>query len=133
MPLSWACLMIRIERSSSTSPHQPVETVQTPKPTSATSMSVPPSLRYFMPHLSSEGYELPINAAHHSIVRRGRGRGSSLMGPDAERPVRLQYNARHERGDRLIARYAGGETGARAAAREGAAVVVVDTFRASTT
>ena len=33
----------------------------------------------------------------------------------------------------MIARYAGGETGARAAAREGAAVVVVDAFRASTT
>ncbi|WP_166397406.1 2-phosphosulfolactate phosphatase [Rubrobacter marinus] len=33
----------------------------------------------------------------------------------------------------MIARYAGGETGARAAAREGAAVVVVDAYRASTT
>lgn len=33
----------------------------------------------------------------------------------------------------MIARYAGGELGARAAAREGAAVVVVDAYRASTT
>lgn len=33
----------------------------------------------------------------------------------------------------MIARYAGGETGARAAARAGATVVVVDAFRASTT
>ena len=33
----------------------------------------------------------------------------------------------------MIARYAGGETGARAAVREGAAVVVVDAYRASTT
>lgn len=33
----------------------------------------------------------------------------------------------------MIARYAGGEGGARAAARAGAAVVVVDAFRASTT
>ena len=33
----------------------------------------------------------------------------------------------------MIARYAGGETGARAAARAGSVVVVVDTFRASTT
>ena len=33
----------------------------------------------------------------------------------------------------LIARYAGGESGARSAARAGAAVVVVDAFRASTT
>ena len=33
----------------------------------------------------------------------------------------------------LIARYAGGESGARSAARTGAAVVVVDAFRASTT
>jgi 2-phosphosulfolactate phosphatase len=33
----------------------------------------------------------------------------------------------------LIARYAGGERGARAAARAGSAVVVVDAFRASTT
>jgi 2-phosphosulfolactate phosphatase len=33
----------------------------------------------------------------------------------------------------LIARYAGGETGARAAARAGSVVVVVDAFRASTT
>jgi 2-phosphosulfolactate phosphatase len=33
----------------------------------------------------------------------------------------------------LIARYAGGESGARAAARAGSAVVVVDAFRASTT
>jgi 2-phosphosulfolactate phosphatase len=33
----------------------------------------------------------------------------------------------------LIARYAGGETGARSSVREGAAVVVVDAYRASTT
>src|SRR5918999_2434900 len=33
----------------------------------------------------------------------------------------------------LIARYAGGESGARAAARSGSSVVVVDAFRASTT
>ena len=33
----------------------------------------------------------------------------------------------------LIARYAGGESGARAGARDGSAVVVVDAFRASTT
>ena len=33
----------------------------------------------------------------------------------------------------MIARYAGGESGARTAARAGSAVVVVDTFRASTT
>ena len=33
----------------------------------------------------------------------------------------------------LIARYAGGERGSRAAARAGSAVVVVDAFRASTT
>ena len=33
----------------------------------------------------------------------------------------------------MLARYAGGERGARAAAREGAAVVVVDAYRASTT
>ena len=33
----------------------------------------------------------------------------------------------------MIARYAGGEAGARAAAREGAVVVVVDAYRASTT
>jgi 2-phosphosulfolactate phosphatase len=33
----------------------------------------------------------------------------------------------------LVARYAGGESGARAAARAGSAVVVVDAFRASTT
>ncbi|MEJ7843951.1 MAG: 2-phosphosulfolactate phosphatase [Rubrobacter sp.] len=33
----------------------------------------------------------------------------------------------------MIARYAGGETGARAAARAGSVVVVVDAFRASTT
>ncbi len=33
----------------------------------------------------------------------------------------------------LIARYAGGESGARSAARGGAAVIVVDAFRASTT
>jgi 2-phosphosulfolactate phosphatase len=33
----------------------------------------------------------------------------------------------------LVARYAGGESGARAAARDGSAVVVVDAFRASTT
>src|SRR5919202_754343 len=33
----------------------------------------------------------------------------------------------------MLATYAGGETGARAAAREGACVVVVDAYRASTT
>ena len=33
----------------------------------------------------------------------------------------------------MIARYAGGERGARSAARTGAVVVVVDAFRASTT
>ena len=37
------------------------------------------------------------------------------------------------RGEALIAGYAGGESGARAAARAGSAVVVVDAFRASTT
>jgi 2-phosphosulfolactate phosphatase len=36
-------------------------------------------------------------------------------------------------GKGLIARYAGGESGARVAARSGSAVLVVDTFRASTT
>jgi 2-phosphosulfolactate phosphatase len=33
----------------------------------------------------------------------------------------------------VIARYSGGERGARSASRDGAAVVVVDAFRASTT
>src|SRR5918995_5768346 len=37
------------------------------------------------------------------------------------------------RGKSLTAHYAGGESGARAAARAGSAVVVVDAFRASTT
>ena len=37
------------------------------------------------------------------------------------------------RSENLVARYAGGEKGARAAARAGSAVVVVDAFRASTT
>src|SRR5215217_9153006 len=37
------------------------------------------------------------------------------------------------RGMSLTAHYAGGESGARAAARAGSAVVVVDAFRASTT
>ena len=37
------------------------------------------------------------------------------------------------RGTGLIAGYAGGESGARAAARAGSTVVVVDAFRASTT
>jgi 2-phosphosulfolactate phosphatase len=38
-----------------------------------------------------------------------------------------------ESGDSVIAGYAAGERGAREAAREGVAIVVVDAFRASTT
>ena len=53
--------------------------------------------------------------------------------PHHERGAYHQYNREHDHGDRLIARYAGGEKGARAAVREGAAVVVVDAYRASTT
>src|ERR671933_2565764 len=52
MPFSCAFLRRRTDRSSLTSPHQPVETVQTPKPISETSMSVLPSLRYFISFLS---------------------------------------------------------------------------------
>jgi 2-phosphosulfolactate phosphatase len=47
--------------------------------------------------------------------------------------ARRRHNAPGVGEDDLIARYAGGESGARAAARAGAAVVVVDAFRASTT
>src|SRR5215210_7959871 len=43
------------------------------------------------------------------------------------------YNAPGVGKTSMIARYAGGERGARAAARAGSAVVVVDAFRASTT
>src|ERR687894_3153418 len=46
MPLSKARRSRRTDLSSSTSPHQPVLTVQTPKPTSDTRMSVSPRLRY---------------------------------------------------------------------------------------
>lgn len=54
------------------------------------------------------------------------------------RPVSLNsgsdaYNPARARGRALIAGYAGGERGARDAARRGAAVVVVDAFRASAT
>src|SRR5215204_200804 len=48
MPRSRASLRSLTDLSSSTSPHQPVETVQTPKPTSETAISVSPSVRYFM-------------------------------------------------------------------------------------
>ena len=48
MPRSRASLRSLTDLSSSTSPHQPVETVHTPKPTSETAISVPPSVRYFI-------------------------------------------------------------------------------------
>src|SRR5215211_6848649 len=48
MPCSRASLRSLTDLSSSTSPHQPVETVHTPKPTSETAISVPPSVRYFI-------------------------------------------------------------------------------------
>src|SRR5215208_1912980 len=48
IPFSKARLNRRTDRSSSTSPHQPVETVQTPKPTSETRMSVPARFRYLI-------------------------------------------------------------------------------------
>src|SRR5215212_5171842 len=48
MPFSNAPLNRRTDLSSSTSPHQPVDTVQTPKPTSETRMSVPASFRYLI-------------------------------------------------------------------------------------
>jgi 2-phosphosulfolactate phosphatase len=47
--------------------------------------------------------------------------------------MRRPYNAPDAVGEALIASYAGGARGARAAARAGSAVVVVDAFRASTT
>src|SRR5829696_2023340 len=48
MPRSRASLRSLTDLSSSTSPHQPVETVHTPKPTSETAISVPPSMRYLI-------------------------------------------------------------------------------------
>src|SRR3712207_2742753 len=53
MPFSKARRRRRTDLSSSTSPHQPVLTVQTPKPTSDTRMSVSPRLRYFIYAVSS--------------------------------------------------------------------------------
>src|SRR5215210_7265750 len=48
MPFSKARRSRRTDLSLSTSPHQPVETVQTPNPTSDTRMPVSPRLRYFI-------------------------------------------------------------------------------------
>src|SRR5829696_9320284 len=48
MPRSRASLRSLTDLSSSTSPHQPVETVHTPNPTSETAISVSPSVRYFI-------------------------------------------------------------------------------------
>src|SRR5215208_7758210 len=52
MPFSYALLKSCTDRWLSTSPHQPVETVQTPKPTSDTSIFVSLSLRYLIFSLS---------------------------------------------------------------------------------
>src|SRR5918997_1626111 len=54
MPRSWAWRRSRTERSSTTSPHQPVETVHAPNPTSETAMSVLPRFLFYIsaPNLS---------------------------------------------------------------------------------
>src|SRR3712207_2034113 len=48
MPRPWAWRRSLTERSSTTSPHQPVETVHTPNPTSETAMSVLPRFLSFI-------------------------------------------------------------------------------------
>src|SRR4028119_153895 len=85
MPRSWACRSSRTERSSTTSPHQPVETVHTPKPTSETAMSVLPRFLYFIsaPSLSLRAanqrprsttfYRRSLSSFSQSLGRR-RGR-----------------------------------------------------------
>src|SRR5918911_3843991 len=89
MPSSCALLRSLTDRSSSTSPHHPVETVQTPKPTSETSMSVLPSLRYFISFLSSRASRLATTTfyrpcypppcvlfpSHRPVQLCGAGRG----------------------------------------------------------
>src|SRR3712207_4537825 len=73
MPASNAFLRSATDLHSSTSPHQPVETVQTPKPTSETSMPVLPSLRYLISHLSSwvTAWQLSVWLLHSSARQRG--------------------------------------------------------------
>src|SRR5215210_3087835 len=126
MPRSRASLRSLTDLSSSTSPHQPVETVHTPKPTSEIAMSVSPRLRYLIFHSL-----LPLEhrSTHNNyyilapLAVDFLSMCEPIIAHVAERP-----------GPRVvIARYAGGERGARAAARAGSVVVVVDTFRASTT
>src|SRR4028119_2259945 len=85
MPRSWAWRRSRTERSSTTSPHQPVETVHTPKPTSETAMSVLPRFLYFIsaPSLSLRAanqrprsttfYRRSLSSFSQSLGRR-RGR-----------------------------------------------------------
>src|SRR4028118_1625356 len=105
MPRSWACRRSRTERSSTTSPHQPVETVHTPNPTSDTAMSVLPRFLYFIsaPSLSLRAASLrAANQCSRSTIfyrrsllsfsqsvgrRRGREVDQNLWpGGQAEKP-----------------------------------------------
>src|SRR5919112_695311 len=71
MPLSRARLSRRTDLSSSTSPHQPVLTVQTPKPTSDTCMSVSPRLLYLIYKPLDSYLELTQRELPHSTgIRR---------------------------------------------------------------
>src|SRR5215212_8420839 len=126
MPRSRASLRSLTDLSSSTSPHQPVETVHTPKPTSETAISVPPRLRYLIFCLCFHSDSDPTQNNYY-IVSSAAVDFLSLRVLPYNRAMLERPGARA-----VLARYSGGERGTRTAARAGSVVVIVDAFRAST-
>src|SRR3712207_6334649 len=105
MPLSKARLSRRADLASSTSPHQPVLTVQTPKPTSDTRMPVSPRLRYLIQKPLVSYFDLVYRKSYHilpasavdvfSLFRNAdhaldlHGPGVVQPDPESEHPVDL--------------------------------------------
>src|SRR5215210_3563756 len=109
MPRSWACRRSRTERSSTTSPHQPVETVHTPKPTSETAMSVLPSFLYFIfaPSLSLRAagqrprsttfYRRSLSSFSQQVGRRGGPETDQNLWPGGQAEKRKMFLTRNWR------------------------------------
>src|SRR5919206_3590061 len=117
MPLSKARLSNRTDLPSSTSPHQPVETVQTPKPTSETPMLVSPRFRYLIYGSLISYLELFTTKSYYILAPLA----VDMFATVAQDVIMCRVSGKRA----LIAGYAGGESGSRGAARAGSAVVVV--------
>src|SRR6185437_2250809 len=108
MPRSYASRSSRIASSSECSPHQPVETVQSPKPTSEAAMPVDPNSRVFMlavyvgrRRTASGGLRAQVSCAHRRAADV-RAALTNLGGaPRHEGGDRAGQRLRAERADRV--------------------------------